>query len=186
MKSIDPVQNNPTTSHHTGASLLRAFTESAGRRSAPDGGYPGGNTAEGQNALFSLTSGGYNTAVGYFSLRSNTTNNFNTAIGAGRSLSTPRRENTATGAGALLSNSTGSSTPPMGHSLFLATQDPARTRLSVIPPSSQHHRSKQYGWAQDLSSTTPPATATLLWAQDPAKASLRPMGLLLSATRAPK
>jgi len=31
---------------------------------APDGGYPGGNTAEGQNALFSLTSGTYNTAVG--------------------------------------------------------------------------------------------------------------------------
>ena len=36
---------------------------------APDGGYPGGNTAEGQNALFSLTSGGYNTnlAAGAFS-----------------------------------------------------------------------------------------------------------------------
>jgi len=28
---------------------------------APDGGYPGGNTAEGQNALFSLTTGTYNT-----------------------------------------------------------------------------------------------------------------------------
>ena len=40
---------------------------------APDGGYPGGNTAEGKNALFSLTSGGFNTAVGFFSLRSNTT-----------------------------------------------------------------------------------------------------------------
>jgi hypothetical protein len=30
----------------------------------PDGGYPGGNTAEGQNALLNLTSGTYNTAVG--------------------------------------------------------------------------------------------------------------------------
>src|SRR5882672_8264475 len=49
----------------------------------PDGGYPGGNTAEGQSALFSLTSGGYNTAVGFFSLRSDTTGNFNTALGAG-------------------------------------------------------------------------------------------------------
>jgi hypothetical protein len=29
----------------------------------PDGGYPGGNTAEGQAALLSLTSGGFNTAV---------------------------------------------------------------------------------------------------------------------------
>ena len=34
----------------------------------PDGGYPGGNTAEGQNALLSLSSGGYNTAVGFVSL----------------------------------------------------------------------------------------------------------------------
>src|ERR1700745_597917 len=49
----------------------------------PDGGYPGGNAAEGQAALLSLTTGGYNTAVGYLSLRSNTTNSFNTAIGAG-------------------------------------------------------------------------------------------------------
>src|SRR5438045_3294630 len=31
---------------------------------APDGGYPGGNTAEGTNALFSLTSGVWNTALG--------------------------------------------------------------------------------------------------------------------------
>ena len=31
----------------------------------PDGGYPGANTAEGQNALLSLTTGGFfNTAVG--------------------------------------------------------------------------------------------------------------------------
>ena len=50
---------------------------------APDGGYPGGNTAEGQNALSSLATGGFNTAVGFLSLRSDTTGAFNTAIGAG-------------------------------------------------------------------------------------------------------
>jgi hypothetical protein len=67
---------------------------------APDGGYPGGNTAEGQNALFSLTSGGYNTAVGFFSLRSNATGQFNTATGAGALLSnTTGPGNTAAGAG---------------------------------------------------------------------------------------
>jgi len=36
----------------------------------PDGGYPGGNTAEGQNALLSRSTGGFNTALGLFSLKS--------------------------------------------------------------------------------------------------------------------
>jgi hypothetical protein len=57
---------------------------------APDGGYPGGNTAEGHVALFSLTSGTYNTAVGFLSLKSSTEGNFNTAIGAGHFLQTLR------------------------------------------------------------------------------------------------
>jgi trimeric autotransporter adhesin len=74
----------------------------------PDGGYPGRNTAEGKNALFSLTSGGYNTAVGFFSLWSNTTNDFNTAIGAGTLHGNTADQNTATGAGALMRNTTGS------------------------------------------------------------------------------
>jgi uncharacterized coiled-coil protein SlyX len=73
----------------------------------PDGGYPGGNTAEGQNALLSLSSGTYNTAVGLFSLLSNTTGSFNTALGAGTLLANTADENTATGAGALLSNTSG-------------------------------------------------------------------------------
>ena len=80
----------------------------------PDGGYPGGNTAEGQNALFSLTTGGFNTALGYFSLRSNTTSNFNTAVGAGALFVNTADENTAIGAGALLSNSTGSVNTAIG------------------------------------------------------------------------
>src|SRR4029077_14020200 len=79
----------------------------AGVLPAPDGGYPGGNTAEGQNALFSLTTGGYNTALGVFSLKSNTEGGFNTATGAGTLLVNTADENTATGAGALLSNTTG-------------------------------------------------------------------------------
>jgi Chaperone of endosialidase len=81
---------------------------------APDGGYPGGNTAEGQNALLSLTGGAYNTAVGFLSLKSDTKGQFNTAIGAGALLANTGDqstgagvENTATGAGALLSNTTG-------------------------------------------------------------------------------
>ena len=73
----------------------------------PDGGYPGGNTAEGQNALRSTTTGGYNAAVGYFSLFANTTGSFNTAIGAGALDLNTGDNNTATGAAALLLNTTG-------------------------------------------------------------------------------
>ena len=47
----------------------------------PDGGYPGGNTAEGTNALFNLTSGINNTAVGAGALHDNTTGGYNVAIG---------------------------------------------------------------------------------------------------------
>jgi hypothetical protein len=48
---------------------------------APDGGYPNGNTAEGDNALFSLTTGDSNTAIGASALQSNTSGNYNTASG---------------------------------------------------------------------------------------------------------
>ena len=80
----------------------------------PDGGYPGGNTAEGQNALLSLTGGTYNTAVGWFSLQSNLTGNLNTAIGAGTLLDNTGDNNTATGAGALLNNTTGENNTASG------------------------------------------------------------------------
>ena len=73
----------------------------------PDGGYPGGNTAEGQNALFSLAGGNFNTAVGFLSLRSLTAGSLNTAIGAGALALNGSEQNTATGAGALLLTTTG-------------------------------------------------------------------------------
>src|SRR4029077_13663059 len=70
----------------------------------PDGGYPGGNTAEGQSALLSITSGGFNAAMGWLSLRGLTTGSFNTGVGAGTLLANTGDENTATGTAALLSN----------------------------------------------------------------------------------
>ena len=73
----------------------------------PDGGYPGHNTAEGQNALLILTTGVFNTANGWLSLRAVTTGSFNTGVGAGTLALNTADENTATGAGALLSNTTG-------------------------------------------------------------------------------
>src|SRR5215471_9143043 len=75
---------------------------------APDGGYPNFNTAEGTNALFSLTSGTNNTTSGYRALRNNTDGNFNTATGAQALLrNTIGIRNTANGAFALFSNTTG-------------------------------------------------------------------------------
>jgi len=74
----------------------------------PDGGYPGLNTAEGQNALLSLTTGTWNTAVGFASLKSNTVGTLNTAIGINAlSLNTIGINNTANGGNALYSNTTG-------------------------------------------------------------------------------
>jgi hypothetical protein len=75
---------------------------------APDGGYPGNNTAEGTSALFSLTSGVSNTALGYQALYSNTTGNTNTATGFRALYSNLSGiQNTATGYNALSSNTIG-------------------------------------------------------------------------------
>ena len=71
---------------------------------APDGGYPGFTTAEGQNTLKNLTTGYGNAGVGWYSLFSDTTGSFNTGVGAGTILANTADENTATGTGALLNN----------------------------------------------------------------------------------
>jgi len=70
----------------------------------PDGGYPNFTTAEGQNALHSLTSGAANTALGAYSLFGTTTGSFNTAVGAGALDLNTGDENTAVGVAALLLN----------------------------------------------------------------------------------
>jgi len=85
----------------------------------PDGGYPGGNTAEGQNALFSLTSGGYNTAAGFFALRSDTTGSFNTGFGAGALFTNNADQNCAFGVLALFAN-TGPSNSAFGYSALMS------------------------------------------------------------------
>jgi hypothetical protein len=72
----------------------------------PDGGYPNQNTAEGEDALFSLTTGVDNTANGFEALFNNTIGNFNTA----------------TGAQALFRNTGATATRPTVHSRCLAIQ----------------------------------------------------------------
>src|SRR5882757_7688128 len=89
----------------------------------PDGGYLGANTAEGQDALLSLTTGLYNTAIGFLSVKSNTRGNFNTAVGAGTLLTNTADENTAIGAGALLSNTSGATNTATGANALVNNVD---------------------------------------------------------------
>jgi len=98
---------------------------------APDGGYPGGNTAEGQNALLSLTTGPFNTANGLEALKDNTTGEANTANGA-RALAnnTIGHDNTANGFFALFKNTTGDlNTAIGGEALFSNTTGDRNTVL---------------------------------------------------------
>jgi hypothetical protein len=96
----------------------------------PDGGYAGGNTAEGTNALLSRTTGTYNTAIGIYSLLSLSDGSFCTGVGAGALLANTASENTATGAAALLSNTTGSeNTANGGFALFNNTEGGANTAI---------------------------------------------------------
>jgi trimeric autotransporter adhesin len=83
----------------------------------PDGGYPGFNTAEGTNALFSLTTGSNNTATGFSALYSNTSGSGNTATGVNAlRFNTTGNFNTATGVYALFSNTTGFNNTATGSS----------------------------------------------------------------------
>ena len=117
-----PIQfktTSPTTENSTNPSPLRrpfllitlAFAcfcpvaHGAGLKPPPDGGYPVQNTAEGDDALFSLTTGFQNTANGFRALHDNTTGGDNTATGAFALVSnTAGANNTAVGFGALFNN----------------------------------------------------------------------------------
>jgi hypothetical protein len=77
-------------------------------RPPPDGGYPNETTAEGDGALFSLTTGEGNTALGSNALHANTTGSNNTATGTNAlRFHITGDHNTATGRAALVFNSDG-------------------------------------------------------------------------------
>ena len=166
-----------------GAWLVCASAEDQAVSPAPDGGYPGNNTAEGQNALLSLHTGSTNnTAVDWSSLKSGATGTNNTAIGAGHSLPiqqteirplVPGRFSTIPPARAtrplvLLRSIT---TPPATKTRppvvlrFLVTPPATTTRPSVVtrslatPPAS---KTRPPVFLRSLA--TPPATSTRLLA----------------------
>jgi len=82
----------------------------------PDGGYANRNTAEGKDALFSLTTGVDNTALGFQALYNGTTASGNTAIGSQALLSnTVGTRNVAVGAAALDSLTSGEMNTAVGN-----------------------------------------------------------------------
>ena len=81
---------------------------------APDGCYPNFTTAEGCNALSSLTTGSGNTGLGWFALLSDSSGSFNTGVGAGALTLNNADSNTAVGAAALLLNTSGSNNTAVG------------------------------------------------------------------------
>jgi hypothetical protein len=92
----------------TSACFALSPTAQAQLSPPPDGGYPGDNTAEGEDALFSLPTGTDNTALGFEALFSLTTGDSNTATGSQTLLSnTTGIRNTAVGFAALANNTTG-------------------------------------------------------------------------------
>src|SRR5437870_1015536 len=98
------------------SSTVRAVTP------APHGGYGGDNTAEGNNALFSLTTGTWNSAFGSRALYKNATGIRNTAVGY-RALynnnglfNVAAKDNVAVGVTALFSNTTGARNIAIGSS----------------------------------------------------------------------
>jgi hypothetical protein len=140
-----PIQlktNTPSVKNSTGLLLiplalaLACFALSPAAQAvlpAPDGGYPNGNTAEGTDALFGLTTGLDNTAIGGHALFSDTTGRGNTATGLDALKSNTTGEfNTATGLKALFSNTTGFFNTATGpDALYFNTTGVSNTAIGI-------------------------------------------------------
>jgi trimeric autotransporter adhesin len=99
----------------------------------PEGGYPGFNTAVGENALQNLTTGTHNTALGYRTLHDNTQGRSNTAVGS-TALRNNRGgdRNTATGDAALFANEAGNDNTANGfHALAHNAEATANANTAI-------------------------------------------------------
>ena len=136
-RTMNPlIQLKQTTSVFFIAFGLACFGLSPAARAVtppPDGGYANRNTAEGDSALFSLTTGSDNTAVGFQALLSVGDGSDNTAVGFQALQSNTGSENTAVGVGALQNNTgpfpgTGSDNTAIGMRRSIATPLASTTR----------------------------------------------------------
>src|ERR1051325_3282682 len=110
-----PLKPSTKSSHVSLAFLLIPFAlvyfalspQACAVSPAPDGCYPNFTTAEGCDALDSLTTGSGNTGLGWRALFLGSTASFNTGVGAGALTFNNADSNTAVGAAALLLNTNG-------------------------------------------------------------------------------
>jgi trimeric autotransporter adhesin len=102
---------------------------------APDGGYANANTAEGEDALFSLTDGSLNTALGNSALYNVTTGSNNTAVDASALYQGIGNSNTAVGVGALagsaFSGNSGNYNTGVGDNSALVNNGPASANTAL-------------------------------------------------------
>ena len=114
----------------------------------PEGYFPGWNTAEGQGALFSLTTGLYNTALGGAALYSNTTGNNNTAVGLNALFhNTTGLNNTAMGPAALFYNATGYQNTATGYAALRSNTTGWRKHGQWVSSALfQHRRRPKHGY----------------------------------------
>jgi hypothetical protein len=103
--------------------------QAAAEPNTPDpGAKPVSDTADGQNALLSITSGGiHNSAFGFDALLSNTDADFSTAVGSAALLVSNAPENVGVGCGALLLNVAPKNTAVGTFALFNNSGDPDET-----------------------------------------------------------
>src|SRR5262245_292933 len=99
----------------------------------PEGGYPGNNTAVGDNALQNLTTGINNTALGFRALHDNTVGLSNTAVGS-LALRNNRggKQNTATGLGALFANEAGNDNTANGFRALVSNEEATANANTAI------------------------------------------------------
>ncbi len=156
---------------------------------APDGGYPNGNTAEGDGALFSLTTGIDNTANGFNALFSNTTGDSNTANGYQALQSNTGIRNTAVGYAALANNTTGDRNTATGRAALPNNttgarntadgQDALFNNLTGNDNAATGHFAL---FSNGMRSLTAQEARTPHWALRPAKISPRGVTISISAT----
>jgi hypothetical protein len=109
----------------------------------PDGGYLNFTTAEGEDALFSLTTGEFNTATGFHALWSTTTGSANTATGQSALFSnTTGVSNTATGDSVLFNNTGDNNTATGESALFSNTTGHNNTAIGAFAMLSNTTGSK--------------------------------------------